>query len=139
MKTFAFFILGMLFGWLIEWIIDWFYWRKKYQRIAQENEVLKEQIASFEAEKQKQPKPRTKKSAPAKSKPQKDNLKVIKGIGPVIEKKLNRAGITSLEQMAKLKPNQLEDILGKLVKRLADEASLIAQAKELAAKKKSKA
>ena len=137
MKTFAFFILGLLFGWLIEWIIDWFYWRKKYQQVAQENETLKQQIASLEAEKQSQPKPRAKKSTSAKLK--KDDLKLISGIGPVIAKKLNEAGITTFEQMAKLKPNQLEDILGEMVKRLSDEAALIAQAKELARKKKSKA
>jgi len=137
LKTFAFFILGLLFGWLIEWIIDWFYWRKKYQQVAQENETLKQQVASLEAERASKPKPRAKKSTSAK--PKKDDLKLISGIGPVIAKKLNDAGITTFEQMAKLKPNQLEDILGEMVKRLSDEAALIAQAKELARNKKSKA
>lgn len=137
MKTFAFFILGLLFGWLIEWIIDWFYWRKKYQQVAQENETLKQEIVSLETKKQNQPKPRAKK--PSSTKSRKDDLKLISGIGPVIAKKLNDAGITTFEQMAKLKPNQLESILGELVKRLADEASLISQAKELAARNKSKA
>ena len=139
MKTFAFFILGLFFGWLIEWIIDFMYWRKRYKQIEQENADLKEQIATLQAEKATSPKPRAKKSTPSESKPRKDNLKVISGIGPVIEKKLNQAGITSFEQMAKLKPNQLEEILGELVRRLADEADLIVQAKDLAQKKKSKA
>ncbi|HAV75907.1 MAG TPA: hypothetical protein DCX53_00990 [Anaerolineae bacterium] len=137
MKTLAFFILGLLFGWLIEWIIDWFYWRKKYQQVRQENENLKQQVASLEAEKQSQAKPHLKKSPIAK--PKKDDLKRILGIGPVISKKLNDAGITTFEQMADLKPNQLENILGDLIKRLSDEAGLIAQAKELARKKKSQA
>jgi len=139
LKTFSFFILGLLIGWLIEWVIDFMYWRKRYNQALVENANLKEQITALQAEKASPPKSRVKKAVPAKVKPKKDDLKLIVGIGPVIAKKLNDSGITTFEQMAKLKPNQLEEILGELVKRLSDEADLISQARELARKNKSKA
>jgi predicted flap endonuclease-1-like 5' DNA nuclease len=70
--------------------------------------------------------------APMETDSEKDNLKVIKGIGPAIEKKLNDAGITTFEALAGLTANELETILGNMVKRLQDENDLIAQAKKLA-------
>lgn len=139
MKILAFIVLGLLIGWLIEWIIDWLYWRKQYKRVENENAVLKEQIKVLKAEKEKQPKPRAKKATRKKSKPQKDDLKRIVGIGPVISKKLNEAGINTYEQLGKLTPKRLEDILGDLIKRLSDEDDLIKQAKKYAKEKKSKA
>lgn len=137
MNTLAFFILGLLFGWLIEWIIDFMYWRKRYKQVEQENTSLKEQVKALETEKAKQPKPQAKKTT--RKKTQKDDLKRIVGIGPVISKKLNEAGINTYEQLAKLTPKRLENILGDLIKRLSDEDDLIRQAKKLASEKKSKA
>ena len=131
-------VLGLLIGWIVEWIIDWVYWRKRNQQVTDENIILKQQIESLQAENArlseatviaKTSKPRTKK----------DDLKKIVGIGPVIAKKLNQAGITTFEQMAELKPKELENILGELIKRLSDEDDLIAQARELARQKQKKA
>jgi predicted flap endonuclease-1-like 5' DNA nuclease len=62
----------------------------------------------------------------------KDDLKVIKGIGPAIERKLNNAGIFTFAALAKLTSQEMENILGSQVKRLQDENDLIAQAKKLA-------
>ena len=42
-----------------------------------------------------------KKAAPTKTAVKEDNLKQIRGIGAVLEKKLNAAGITSFAQIAK--------------------------------------
>ncbi len=128
MKTVSFFVLGLLAGWLIEWIIDWLYWRRKYQQAQEENVALRERVASLEA------KPR-RAATPAKARSEKDNLKLISGIGPVISKKLYDAGIVTFEQVAELKPRQLEKILGELIRRLSDEEDLITQAKKLAEKK----
>jgi len=130
LKPAVLFILGLLIGWIIEWIIDWLYWRRRYAALQQENRDLKNQIAALETAQKKKPSPQ---------KPRKDDLKRIKGIGPVISKKLNNAGITTFEQLSKVKPHQLEVLLGELIKRLADEDSIIAQAAKLDKKKKQRA
>lgn len=65
-----------------------------------------------------------------------DDLKVIKGIGPEIERRLHAAGITSFALLAELTPADLERILGDVIKRLSNEESLLDQARELAGKAK---
>ncbi|HSL43302.1 MAG TPA: helix-hairpin-helix domain-containing protein [Anaerolineales bacterium] len=62
----------------------------------------------------------------------KDDLKVIKGIGPAIERKLNNSGIFTFAALAQLSPKQLEEILGSQVRRLQDENDVILQAVRLA-------
>lgn len=62
----------------------------------------------------------------------KDDLKIIKGIGPAIERKLNNAGIFTYAALAKLSSQDLENILGGQLRRLQDENDLVAQARELA-------
>jgi len=111
------FVLGLLVGWLIEWLIDFFYWRK---RCAEREETSRGA--------------RTSESIPAE-KIVPDDLQVIKGIGPVIEGLLNDAGIYTFEQLGNLTNTQLEDIVGDLIERLADEEGLIKQARELANRK----
>jgi predicted flap endonuclease-1-like 5' DNA nuclease len=61
-----------------------------------------------------------------------DKLSSIKGIGPVIEKKLNEAGIYTYAHLGTLTPADLEAVVGEGIKRLADEDELIRQARELA-------
>ena len=63
---------------------------------------------------------------------QKDDLKIIRGIGPAIERKLNNAGIFTFAALSNLSTRDLENILGPQVKRLQNENDLIAQAKQLA-------
>jgi predicted flap endonuclease-1-like 5' DNA nuclease len=65
-----------------------------------------------------------------------DDLEIIKGIGPVIAKKLNGAGIFTFEELAAIDAARLREIVGDVIQRLADEESLLKQAAELAAKKK---
>jgi predicted flap endonuclease-1-like 5' DNA nuclease len=66
---------------------------------------------------------------------EKDNLKVIKGIGPAIENKLNNAGIHTFDALGQLTVEELENILGSTKRLVQSEASLIAQAKRLASQK----
>jgi large subunit ribosomal protein L21 len=73
--------------------------------------------------------------APAQETSEKDDLKVIKGIGPAIERKLNNAGIHTFAALSQLSAADLENILGNQVKRLQDENDLLKQAKRLAKKK----
>lgn len=64
--------------------------------------------------------------------PPPDALEVIHGIGPVIARRLNQAGIFTFEQLAAQTPEGLRALLGASLQRLTDEESLIAQARELA-------
>lgn len=62
----------------------------------------------------------------------KDDLKIIKGIGPAIERKLNNAGVFTFAALSELSTEELERILGNQVRRLQDENDLLAQARDLA-------
>ena len=121
------FVLGLLIGWLIEWVIDYFYWRRRYGEAESpspiENARGRRSLSAAEMEA----------SPPAKVVP--DNLKVIKGIGPVIERKLNDAGIYTFEQLGNLTSSGLRRILGDAIERLSDEESLLRQARDLARRK----
>ena len=118
------FILGLLVGWLIEWLIDWFYWRRRYAELEAKHSELQVRAAAVP------PVPVETPAAPRKT--ERDNLQVIKGIGPVIERKLNEAGILTFEQLGNLTPADLRRILGNSIERLADEESLLQQARDLA-------
>ena len=100
-------VAGLIVGWLIEWYIDWCCWRKKYQIITDQLEALKE------------------------------NLKVIKGVGKIIEKRLNDAGIFTFKHLSELTQPEIEKIIGK-AQNLSDEKDIIKQAKKMAKKKKGK-
>ena len=116
------FVLGLLIGWLIEWLIDYFYWRRRYTGAetssgppaapAYRSTAVEETAAVVP-----------------------DDLKVIKGIGKVIESKLNESGVYTFEQLGNLTPADLRNILGKAIERLADEESLLQQARDLARRK----
>lgn len=134
MNIAAVFVLGLLVGWLVEWVIDWFYWRSRFDPIAQENARLKENIASLEAKKGKRSP--SSKTRPIRDRAGQDNLEAIKGIGPVIARRLNDAGVYTFEELAKLTPQELEEILGSLIKRFFPrEDSMIVQAREFAQQK----
>ncbi|MDQ2691003.1 MAG: hypothetical protein M3Y68_03125 [Chloroflexota bacterium] len=111
------FVLGLLIGWLIEWLIDYFYWRRRSAEPAAPVTLRRDEAT-----------PRAARVVP-------DDLKVIKGIGPVIERKLNQAGIETFEQLGSLTASQLRRILGNSIERLSDEESLLQQARDLARRK----
>jgi predicted flap endonuclease-1-like 5' DNA nuclease len=64
-----------------------------------------------------------------------DNLEVIVGIGPVIARILNEACIFTFADLAAISVDELRAIVGDRIQRLADEDDLLAQARDLAAKK----
>ncbi len=131
MTVIALFVLGLLLGWLAEWAIDWFYWRGQITRIANENTGLRARITSLEA--RKLPVPRSAKNIPIIDSDGNDNFQAIKGIGPVFAKRLKESGVSTFEQLSRLKSNQLEEILGTLYKRFfARQETILAQAKEFA-------
>jgi predicted flap endonuclease-1-like 5' DNA nuclease len=114
-------VLGLLIGWLIEWIIDWFYWRRPTPEPAQVPAAIPAP-----------PKPERVRKPPANP----EDLTVIKGIGPVISKRLNQAGIYTYEQLADLTLDEFEEALGNLLERFINERAILRQARELADKKK---
>ena len=120
MSTTAAIVLGVLIGWLIEWVIDWFYWRRpRLEPVAQPAE-----LPLF---------PKQERST--RPPPNPDDLTVIKGIGPVISKRLNDAGIYTYEQLASLTLDEFEEALGDLLQRFINERAILRHARELAAKK----
>jgi predicted flap endonuclease-1-like 5' DNA nuclease len=120
------FVLGVLVGWLVEWLIDFFYWRK---RCAEKEATARHETLIARAATVVPPESKTaEKITP-------DNLQVIKGIGPVIERKLNDEGIYTFEQLGNLTPAGLQSLLSDVIQRLADEESLLQQARDLARRK----
>jgi predicted flap endonuclease-1-like 5' DNA nuclease len=61
-----------------------------------------------------------------------DDLEIIVGIGPVIAKTLQYAGIFTFAQLAALSMDDLKAIVGARIERLADEEKILAQAQKLA-------
>lgn len=110
-------VLGILIGWLIEWVIDWFYWRRPRQESA--GVPASESVPTQKVRYSKRP-------ADA------DDLKKIKGIGPVIEKQLNKAGLYKYEQLAELTLDEFEEALGDLLQRFINERAILRHARELA-------
>ena len=69
------------------------------------------------------------KEGKATSKGQRDDLKVVEGIGPKIENILNDAGITTFQQLSQTKPERLYEILHDANLRLADPTTWPEQAR----------
>ncbi len=110
-------VLGLLIGWLVEWVIDWFYWRRPRQASANPPAAAPVPMQKIRY-----------KTRPADA----DDLKKIKGIGPVIERRLNQAGIYKFEQLANLTLDEFEEALGDLLQRFINERAILRQARELA-------
>lgn len=141
-------VLGLLLGWLVEWVIDWFYWRgrmrpiveenarliKKNEELTKDNEDLKERLAYIEAKVSR--KSQLSKTRPTSDRAGKDNLQAIRGVGPVIAKRLNEAGVYTFEELSRLSPDELQEIMGPLSKRFfPKQESILTQAKEFAEQK----
>src|SRR5512134_1911097 len=129
MKAFRVFIFGLLYGWLLKIAFDRIYRDNEIEDTRNENAALKEYIRSLETRLQSKSIEET--NVPAKAirtDAGKDDLKVIKGVGPAIEKKLNNSGIQTFDALARLTVEELENILGS-TRRLVKEGDLIAQAK----------
>jgi large subunit ribosomal protein L21 len=138
MRVLKIFILGLVYGWFLKLAIDRFYRKQELEAIRLENASLKEYVATLETRLQttsgepksaRRPAPA---SASARAAGRKDDLKVIKGIGPVIEKKLNNAGVRTFEALGKLTTDELENILGNIRRLVQSEAEMIAEAQQLA-------
>ena len=140
MKAIGAFLLGLFTGWLVKTMVADADLRQRIRAFADENSFLKDRIRSLEV--QTKPKSLETKSAarpatqpveqprPVKTNTRKDDLKLINGIGPALEKRLNDTGIYTFADLVQLTPEELEARLGN-PRRVAT-ADLIEQARELA-------
>lgn len=147
MKVLRVFFLGVVFGMLMRWILDKILLEDNLRELADENALLKQRIQSLEL-------PRARASLSAQRSPSvplpvedmppipadetgpitphRDDLKMIKGVGPVIEKKLNDAGVYTFDQMSRLTTEQLQAILGLSKRVVQNSDNLLSQAKKFA-------
>lgn len=152
MRAFKVFVFGLLYGWFFKIAFDRIYHQNDMEDLQNENVSLRDYIRSLEMQLQARsletrsarmetsapqavPLEPAAPTPPATTTSEKDDLKVIKGVGPAIERKLNAAGIQTFAALSRLSAKDLENILGSQVKRLQDENDLIAQAKKLARKR----
>lgn len=124
MNTAIALVLGLLTGWLVEWIIDWFYWRRPRDEKPAPPTLPAPVSASTAV-----PTLKTRYKSPPHDA---DDLKKIKGIGPVIAKRLNQAGIYTFAQLADLTLDEFEEALGDLLQRFINERAILRHARELA-------
>ena len=148
MRVLKVFFLGLLYGWFMKWIIDEIFVRDQYRMITNENLQLREKMQFLETIKPSEsvatppraPRPQPVQPVepalePVDTSSEKDDLKLIKGIGPQLEKKLNEAGVITFEQMSRLTTTDLQNILG-ISKRVTQNAdNLTSQAKKFAQEK----
>ncbi len=148
MKVLRVFFIGLAYGWFMHWIINKIFLEDNLQRLTNENEILRQRIISLETPRaqQEQPVRRQPEPAPlpveevepvavtgtAPVAPHRDDLKLIKGVGPQIEKKLNTAGVYTFDQMSRLTTEQLQMILGGSRRNAQNTENLINQAKKFA-------
>lgn len=152
MRAFKVFVFGLLYGWFFKIAFDRIYHQNDMEDLQNENVSLRDYIRSLEMQLQARsletrsarmetsapqavPLESAAPTPPATTTSEKDDLKVIKGVGPAIERKLNAAGIQTFAALSRLSAKDLENILGSQVKRLQDENDLLAQAKKLARKR----
>ena len=134
MKAIKVFFLGLLLGWLYKWIIDKVYTDiqiKDVVEVATEDPLAMEYGNLLETKEQFVPVTKT-----IRPKTKKEILEVLKGIGPASVRRLNKAGVFTFDDLALLKPGELQSILGNVLKRAAiTESQVIAEAKKFAQQK----
>lgn len=156
MRALKVFMFGFLYGWFIKIAFDRIYRDNDIEDARNENASLRDYIHTLEM--RLQPKsletkavqstkladepttnpPPGQEDAPVPpdtlgaTEELKDDLKIIRGVGPAIERKLNNAGIFTFAALSKLSAQDLENILGSQIRRLQNENDLIAQARDLA-------
>lgn len=147
MKVLRVFFVGLVFGWLMRWIIDKIFLEEDLRMLVNENDLLRQRLQTLEVPRAVQDRP-VQRPAPASLPveevapaanmgsgpipPHRDDLKMIKGVGPQIEKKLNAAGVYTFDQMARLTTEQLQAILGVSRRNVQNTDNLINQARKFA-------
>jgi predicted flap endonuclease-1-like 5' DNA nuclease len=147
MKVLRVFFVGLVFGWLMRWIIDKIFLEEELRFLTNDNDLLRQRIQALETPRPQLDRP-MQSPAPAPLPveevepvavmgsgpvpPHRDDLKLIKGVGPQIEKKLNAAGVYTFDQMSRLTTEQLQAVLGGTKRNTQNTDNLINQAKKFA-------
>ncbi len=128
MNPWMIFLIGVLVGWLIEWVIDWVYWRggRRVKTITKVEPLSSEELDSAREEISK-----LKSRLELCDEIRPHELERIKGVGPVIKRKLNKKRISTFAKLAVITPQELEGIVGEKIHRLVDAEAIIRQANEL--------
>jgi predicted flap endonuclease-1-like 5' DNA nuclease len=148
MKVIRVFFIGVIYGWLMHWIVNKIFLEDNLRRLNNENEILRQRILTLERPRAQQDQPARRRAEPAPlpveevapvavsgtgpTPPHRDDLKMIKGVGPQLEKKLNTAGVYTFDQMSRLTTEQLQAILGVTRRNVQNTDNLINQAKKFA-------
>jgi predicted flap endonuclease-1-like 5' DNA nuclease len=147
MRVLRVFFVGLIFGLLLKWILDRILLEDNLPQLTEENAILRQRIRSLEAPRAQQNRPvQTQETDPLPVEelapvaamgsvpvsPHRDDLKMIKGIGPQIEKKLNTAGVYTFDQVSRLTTEQMQAILGGSKRNAQNIDNLISQAKKFA-------
>ena len=131
MKEVKVFLLGFILGLLYKWIIDRVYTDIEIQDIVMEDPLDMDYSKLLETKEQLMADVR-----PVRLKTQHEILEVLKGIGPASVKRLNRAGVHTFDELARLEPGDLRNILGNVLKRAGiTESQVIAEARKFALQK----
>ena len=147
MKVLRVFFLGLVYGWFMRWIVDKIFLEENLRLLENENAVLTQRVKTLESsrslhtarEQQTAPAPlpveQVQPVAATGAGPvplHRDDLKLIKGVGPKIEKKLNDAGVYTFDQMSRLTASELQAILGISKGIVQNPENLLNQAKKFA-------
>ena len=109
---------------------------KPAKKSAPKKETAKAEAKAPAPETKSAVKPAPKKAAPMAKAGDKDDLKLLSGVGPALEKKLNEAGVTSFAQIASWGDAEIADFGEKLsFKCRIEREGWVDQAKNLAAEK----
>jgi len=131
MKAVKVFVLGFIFGLLYKWIIDQVYKDIEIQMITTEDPLAMNYSNLLDTKEQLMAEVK-----PAPQKTKKEILEVLKGIGPASVKRLNNAGVHTFDDLARLTPEELRNILGNVLKRAGiTENQVIEEAKKFAQQK----
>ena len=149
MRVLRVFFLGLVYGWFMRWIIDEIYTKDNLRMITNENEYLRDRIQVLESIRSSRrtleqqpvstPNPPERKlpapspvHSPTPASSRKDDLKLIKGVGPKLEEKLNYAGVMTFDQLSRLTAEEVQRILGTSKRAAQNADNLISQAKKFA-------
>ena len=131
MKTVKVFFLGFILGVLYKWIIDKIYTDIEINLIPTEDPLAVDYSKLLDTKEQLMAEVK-----PVRLKTKKEILEVLKGIGPASVKRLNRAGVHTFDDLAQLKPEELRNILGNMLRRAGiTESQVIAEAEKFAQQK----
>lgn len=131
MKTVKVFFLGFILGVLYKWIVDKIYTDIEINLIPTEDPLTIDYSKLLDTKEQLMAEVK-----PVRPKTKHEILDVLKGIGPASVKRLNRAGVHTFDDLAQLKPEELRNILGNMLRRAGiTESQVIAEAEKFAQQK----